>query len=888
MAETGGTYLPPVIASLVGEVGDLAKTLVEAKALLEDFSKAPTTAHLEIELTSLPELQADLFRDIGGVQALAEAHPIDVPMQLDMFKILSDTAAFRLFAERPVRVPIMPDVNWARLAADRELIGAALGTAVSGGFWRAILGALAGRAGAGIGAVGGAAGGIPRGLGFGTAGFGAGAFGLAGFGTAAGLAGFGLERVLTLVLGLVGSLSEAFMGLGVIAAGTFATIAVGMGSDMLVMKSTIADTQTLYKTLTQLEQAQYQYGAGSAQAAFYTQQLNTQMYMLGNTAGVQAELGLAKLAMTLNQQWDQASSAARVQAVGLLTQVVYLAQTYVPLVTEAARRNLSIINTALMPLFAWLKGPEGIGIFTDLENKFAKDLPTAMDTFNQGVIFFLRFLDLASNYTGGFIQWLDRLFTYLNSPAGWARVRRDVQQVIDVFQVWRAFIVILFKDLALLLGQSVGVGTTMISMLTGMLTRLHDYLESTSGKNAVGSLFQAHKAEIVAILQLLPKLVGPVAEIYLKLAVPLTQIATAMVNIVNALISIPGIGPILAYGIAFGILASKLQLAALWTWIWTGATKLATIAQSQLDIALDANVIAIIILAIAALIIIIVLLITHWKEVTKVVQSVWRDITKFVGQLVSEVGKFFSALGTIVEKGWSEFAKRPGYWIGYLVGFVLGKFVELSARLNAWFLAAVLAIVAWGASMAEKAPGAMTQLINAIINEAQKLPDQFLVIGAEIVIGLIQGIKNFIPWAESQISGFMTGLVQGARRAIRSGSPSQAFADIGATIPQGIGVGVNANAATALSALALLYSRMLASGQTLGRVGSFGAPASALAGGGSLRGPISISAPITVQVQGASAATPQGIGTAVQQAVAREFEGLVRQLQGGVYSNPGG
>ena len=94
MAETGGTYLPPVVASLVGEIGGLAKTLVEAKAMVADFAKTDATVKITAELTSLANLQADLFQDLGGVQALAEAHPIDVPMQLDMFKILSDTAAF--------------------------------------------------------------------------------------------------------------------------------------------------------------------------------------------------------------------------------------------------------------------------------------------------------------------------------------------------------------------------------------------------------------------------------------------------------------------------------------------------------------------------------------------------------------------------------------------------------------------------------------------------------------------------------------------------------------------------------------------------------------------------------------------------------------------------
>jgi hypothetical protein len=885
MAETGGTYLPPVIASLVGEIGDLAKTLVEAKAMVADFAATDATVNITAELTSLADLQMDLFKDIGGVQALAEANPIEVPMQLDMFQLLSETSAFRLFAEQPIEVKIEPKVDVAATVAAVAATRAAAATASSAGGGGNILSIL----------------------GFGTAGFGAGAFGLAGFGSIAALAGFGLERVITLTIGLVGSLMQALGGLGVIAAGTFATMAVGMGSDMLVMKSTIADTQTFYKTLTQLEQAQIQYGANSAQAAYYTQLLNTQVTMLGNTAGVQAELGLAKLAMTINQQWDQATSNARVQAVALLTQILYLGQTYIPLVAEAARRNLAIINTGLMPLFDWLKGPEGIGIFTDLENKFAKNLPTAIDAFNQAIMFLLRFLDLASNYTGGFIQGLDRLFTYLNSPAGWARVKRDVQDVVNVFMVWRAFIVILFRDIALLLGQSVGVGTSMIVMLTQILNKLHDYLTSTSGKNAVGSLFQAHKAEIVAILTLLPQLAGPVASIYLSLAVPLTNIATAIANIVSWLLNIPGAGPVIAYGLAFAFLAGKLQLVALWSFLsgvflaLAGAIEIAgliasgaTVQFGALAISLDGVAIGeyaiiapiLIILALFVLLVVgIILLITHWKQVSAVVQQVWKDVVKFVTQLATDVGKFFSNLGTMVEKGWSNFAARPGYWIGYMIGTVVGKLLVLGQNFDSWFGQILGKVAAWGANMASGAPGALAAFLTSVNNEIGKLPGQVWNIGVNIVIGLWNGIKSMQSWLGTQLNGFISGLIQGALNALGSKSPSMKFAEVGKTIPAGLALGVHSNSGLAMSALSSVLNQMSSVGAMAAR-GGMGTGGMVLAGAGG-RGPISLSAPVTINMAPGASSNPQMIAQAVSKAIDSEFDHLITRLQGGVYSTPG-
>lgn len=924
MAEGGGTYLPPVIASLVGEVGDLAKTLVEGKAMLDEFSKTPTTVNVKAELTSLATLQADLFGDIMDLEAIARTSPIGVQMQLDMFSILSDMSAFRLFAEKPIDVSIIPEVNLAALAVDRTVIGTAIGTAIAPSLWKSVM--------AGIAA-----------LGFGGAGFGAGQFGLAGFGSIGALAGFGLERVLTLAIGLVGSLAQAFMGLGVIVAGTFATMAVGMGSDMAVMRSTITDTQTLYTAWSGLQQAVLLYGANSIQAQNATQNLNNQLLILGNTAGVKAELGLAKLAYTINQQWDKATSAARVQAVGLLTSILLLGEKYIPLVAAAAERNLSIINKGLVPLFKWLEGPQGMGIFKDLENKFAKDLPTAIDAFVKGIEFLLRFLDLASNYTGGFIQGLDRLFTYLNSPAGWARVKNDVADVIKVFEVWKGFIVILFKDIALLFGQAVGVGTTMVSMLTGILTKLHTYLSSTSGKQAVGSLFEAHKKEIIAILDLLPQM-APALSIYLALAVPLTTITADVIQLLNFMLNIPAVGPAIAWGLALMIIVNQMKLMAVYTALAgmiksIGASiELAGILAGGASIqfgafAVSENGVAIGGLAVIAPLGIIValflaigvavgLVVTHWGYLgtllsgfgalfgdlfTKIFALAlvglggWETIflvliPKMFKQAFAQWGGAFSMFGTavhlIIGKIGNEFSTSLAGWggtfslLGTAVHLILGKISgAFTTAFKQWGAAFSMIGTAFHDGGA-KIVSSFSSMLTSLKTKFDSTASQWIGIGGSIVTGVVTGIKNLIPWASGQIAGFFTALYNAAKNAIQHGSPSKVYSDLAASIPQGVAQGINQNTATALTALSSMFSQMQNHSRMLAG-GAYGSSSLAFAGAGGGRGPLSINMPVTVQVSGTSAATAQGIGNAVQQSIHKELDLLVQALQGGIYSNPG-
>jgi len=386
------------------------------------------------------------------------------------------------------------------------------------------------------------------------------------------------------------------------------------------------------------------------------------------------------------------------------------------------------------------------------------------------------------------------------------------------------------------------------------------------------------------LLTLLPKLAGPLADLYIKLAVPMTQIAVAILGIINALISIPGVGHILAFGLAFYIMAQRIGLVSGLLLAWQGIVKAATAVQIAFDIAMDANVIAIIIIAIIALIAIIVLMITHWKLVTKVVGEVWHQITDFVGKIVADVTKFFGNLGAIIEKGWSEFAKRPGYWIGYLIGFIIGKFIYLNQQFSVWFAGIVEKVVAWGVDMAKKAPGALKDFIAKVETEIGKLPGQMVLVGSSIATGLWNGLNAMGPWLLKQIEGFMQGLIAGALKGLGSHSPSTKFAEVGKTIPQGLALGISNNAALAMASLMAMFNQMNGVGARMGTGAGGRSMAGAGAGG---RGPINITAPMTFNFPAGSGGNPQMIAQTVQRAIDNEFDHLITRLQGGVYSTPG-
>lgn len=366
------------------------------------------------------------------------------------------------------------------------------------------------------------------------------------------MTGLGPERLVTAGLALGGSAAGALGGAGTLAAGAAGTLAVGGGSDLAVMRSTIADTKTLYTDYTNLTTAVQQYGAQSQQAAQAQSNLNEAMKSLG--PGAQAELALAKAVAGLNTQWDQLSGKARDTATQILGQVVKLATEFMPRVVEAAQRNLGIINQDIKPLFSWLEGPHGIKIWNDLENHFAKDLPTAIDAFTRAVELLLRFVDLASAHTGGFMESIDDFLQ--NHDYSNNQLSKIIDKLINDFKVWEQFLKYVGLDIWDLFKRGAGEGNDLLKLFTSWLKEFHTWENSAKGSAWLQGFFKARADELIAVLKILPPIVTAFGRLYMGLQplVPVwTEIAKGIASALGWLDkTVPVLGTVVAGYITLG------------------------------------------------------------------------------------------------------------------------------------------------------------------------------------------------------------------------------------------------------------------------------------------------------------------------------------------------
>ncbi|MHB1950155.1 MAG: lysozyme family protein [Acidiferrobacteraceae bacterium] len=347
-------------------------------------------------------------------------------------------------------------------------------------------------------------------------GWGGGMLGMAGVGSALSFAGLGVEHLLFTALGLAGSAVGGAIGGGLLGLGSLGKLGVGAGSDLAVTRSAISNAKNAYTAYENLQTAVATYGKSSLQATQAQQQLNATLADMPPIVA-KASLALAKQADALGTFWQKQTAQGQVTADRMLSQWMNTGKHFIPSVAQAAQSNLSIIQTDLQPLFAWLNGPDAMGIFNNLENLFRQDLPYAMGAFDNGVELVARIINIAANSTGGFIQHLDQLLTRWNSLSN-AQIGVVISRYVNDFRLWDHFVVMLVKDIYGLFHQDVGTGNSIIAELTTMLDKLHAYETSARGSAQLQNIFMVHKTEILELLKLLPELGSVFGNVYMDIA----------------------------------------------------------------------------------------------------------------------------------------------------------------------------------------------------------------------------------------------------------------------------------------------------------------------------------------------------------------------------------
>ena len=95
---------------------------------------------------------------------------------------------------------------------------------------------------------------------------------------------------------------------------------------------------------------------------------------------------------------------------------------------------------------------------------------------------------------------------------------------------------------------------------------------------------------------------------------------------------------------------------------------------------------------------------------------------------------------------------------------------------------------------------ALKKIVVAIINFFKGVASDWIVIGKNIVRGIWNGIVELKDWLVNKVTGWVSGLVDGAKDALGIKSPSRVMAGIGKYMVQGLALGIDRNGREALTA----------------------------------------------------------------------------------------
>ena len=137
---------------------------------------------------------------------------------------------------------------------------------------------------------------------------------------------------------------------------------------------------------------------------------------------------------------------------------------------------------------------------------------------------------------------------------------------------------------------------------------------------------------------------------------------------------------------------------------------------------------------------------------------------------------------------------------------------QLPGKVANYLSQVISKVTSWASKMASKATATATKFKNNIRNGFKSLPGKMLSIGKDIIRGLINGIDSLKDAVSNKIHSIANSIKNGIKDALKIKSPSRVMRDeVGKFIPEGIAVGIDANADSVMQSMKNLSNGLVTS-----------------------------------------------------------------------------
>lgn len=192
------------------------------------------------------------------------------------------------------------------------------------------------------------------------------------------------------------------------------------------------------------------------------------------------------------------------------------------------------------------------------------------------------------------------------------------------------------------------------------------------------------------------------------------------------------------------------------------------------------------------------------KDMPSIIQTMQEGLNKTIDTILNNLPKFLDSAGKILEslvKGLldnmpkivdaiTKIINEMVNWIVQHLDLIIDAAVKIMGALIQGLVGAIPNLVA-----------NLPKIVMAIVNGIGAAVGEVFNIGVKIVQGIWDGIKSVGNWLGQQISGFFSGIIDGAKKMLGIHSPSRVFAGIGENIGLGLAEGIRDTAGLVQAAM---------------------------------------------------------------------------------------
>lgn len=186
------------------------------------------------------------------------------------------------------------------------------------------------------------------------------------------------------------------------------------------------------------------------------------------------------------------------------------------------------------------------------------------------------------------------------------------------------------------------------------------------------------------------------------------------------------------------------------------------------------------------------------------------NVVTFFSQLPGQIWNWLvNAYNNVVSWGSNMFSKAIEVGSNFISNIITWV-QQLPGRFSTWLNDTISKVGSFASNLGSRALQAGQNMVNNIVNAVKNLPSKMKEIGKNIVEGVWNGITGMGSWISSKVSGFFSGIVDGAKKALGIHSPSRVFKDqVGKYIAEGVGVGIEENSSGVMDQVRKMNAEIL-------------------------------------------------------------------------------